>query len=215
MSVSGRPLASPQRDAEADQCDAGGHRERAAEGLRQHGQREGGGGAVGEQHGGPASQDARAEQRDAEQQTTQGVTDARDDEQLLHKADAAARAVTHGAVDDVLDVAGVRVRHRREVVADDAFDGEHREVADGQERVPGEPDAAEPAAVVGEHAGEADERQDAHQDLCGLAERHLGGEEVRDVGRRVVDLDADEDGAGSRGAEASHRGEAAGGDVHV
>ena len=42
----------------------------------------------------------------------------------------------------------------------------------------------------------------AHQHLRGLADRHLGGDEVRDVGRRVVDLDADEDRAGGGGAEA-------------
>jgi hypothetical protein len=34
-----------------------------------------------------------------------------------------------------------------------------------------------------------------------------------DVGRRMVDLDAAEDGAGGRGAEARGRGEAVGGDV--
>ena len=62
-------LVAPQRDAEADQRDAGGHRERAAEGQRQRGQRERGDGAVGEQRGSPAGQHAGAEQRDPEQQT--------------------------------------------------------------------------------------------------------------------------------------------------
>ena len=65
--------------------------------------------------------------------------------------------------------------------------------------------------MAGEHAGEADQRQDGHHDLCGLAERHLGREEVRHGRRRVADLDADEDRAGGRGAEASDRGAAVGG----
>ena len=94
-----------------------------------------------------------------------------DEEQLLHVADVAARAAADGRVEDVLDVARVRVRHRREDVGDDALDGEDREEADGQQRVAGEPEDAEPAAVAEEHAGEADQRQDAHQDLRGLADQ--------------------------------------------
>ena len=127
----------------------------------------------------------------------------------------ARRAVTHGPVDDVLDVHRVRVRLGRQDVGDDALDGEQREVADGQQRVADAPEAAEPAAVAQEDAGQAGQGQDAHQDLRGLADRHLGGEEVGDVGRRVVDLDADEDGAGGRGAQAGDGGETVGGDAHV
>jgi hypothetical protein len=68
--------------------------------------------------------------------------------------------------------------------------------------------------MADEHAGETDQRQGAEQNLRGHADRHLAGHEVRDVGRRVVDLDADEDGAGGCGAEAGGRGDAVAADVH-
>ncbi len=122
---------------------------------------------------------------------------------------------TDGGVEDVLDVARIRVCESREDAGDDALDGEHREVADAQQQVAGEPEDAEPAVVAQEHAGDADQRQDGHQDLGGLADGNVGGDDVGDVGRRVVDLDADEDGAGGRGAEAGGSCEAVGGDVHV
>jgi hypothetical protein len=133
----------------------------------------------------------------------------------MHVADVAARAATDGRVEDVLNVGRVGQRHRREDVGDDALDGEDREVADGQQREAGEPEGTEPTAVAEEHAGEPDQRQDAHQDLRGLPDQQLRGDEVRDVGGRVIDLDADEDGAGGCGAKAGGRGEAAGGEVHA
>ena len=70
------------------------------------------------------------------------------------------RAVTHCAVEDVLDVDGTRVRDRREVVADEALLDDDGQEADAHERVADAPEAAEPAAMTEEHAGEADQRQD-------------------------------------------------------
>jgi hypothetical protein len=119
--------------------------------------------------------------------------------------------VAHRPVEDVLDIDRARVRDRREVVADDAFLDDHREEADAHEPVAGTPEAAKSAAVTEEHAGEADERQGLEHDLCGHADRHVGGDDVSDVGRRVVDLDRDEDGAGDRGTEAGDRIETVGG----
>lgn len=133
---------------------------------------------------------------------------------LLHVADVAARAVPDGRVEEVLDVAGASACHGRQDVVDDALDGEHREVADAQEEVAGVAEDAELAAVAEEHTGDPGQCEDGHQDLRSLPDDHLGGDDVGDIGR-VVDLDADEDGAGGRGAETGDGGEAVGGDGHV
>lgn len=55
-------------------------------------------------------------------------------------------------------------------------------------------------AMADEHAGQADQRQGAKQNLRVNSDRHLGGDDLRDIGRRMADLDADEDGARGRGA---------------
>jgi hypothetical protein len=205
----------PQGDAEADQGDADGHRERAVEGLRQDSQREGGDGAVGEQQGRPAGQDAGPEERDAEQQPAEGVTHPCDEEQGLDSADVAGRGGAEGTVEVVLDVAGIGLGQRGEDAGDDDLVGEHREVPDRDEHVADHAECPELVAVADEHAGEPGDGEHGHRHLGDFADEEVGAGDVGEVGWRVIDLDAGVQDAGDGGAHARGCGQSAGGDGHL
>src|SRR5204862_4950753 len=98
------------------QGDADRDRERPLERVRQHVQGERGQGAEDEEPRSPAGQDARAEQRDAEQDAARQVPDAGDGEGRLHQADVTVDRVTDARGEDVVDVARGAVRQGRQYV---------------------------------------------------------------------------------------------------
>ena len=189
-----------------------GHGERPVERLGQHGQRERreavptASSAAAQRARTPARNSAMPKSRPPSHVADAGRSSSRSACAPMSPVGAAA----DGRGEDVVDVA--RVRCCATVGQDeggDELDGEHRQVADGEHQVAGEPEDADLADLAQVHAGDAGERQHGHQDLRAARGHAISVvTEVCDVGRRVVDLDADEDGAGGGGAEAGGRGEA-------
>ena len=97
-----------------------------------------------------------------------------------------------GHREDVVDEAGLTGRKDWEDEHTDDLDAEDGEVADAEDDVPDQAEHSGLPDLAQVDAGDADQREDGHEDLHGFADRVLGRGGEGGVQEGVVDLDGDE-----------------------
>src|SRR5215213_4384363 len=97
----------------------------------------------------------------------------------------------------------------------DDVGAEDGEVADAENGVPDQAEHSGLPYLAQVDAGDADQREDGHEDLHALADRVFARGGEGGVQERVVDLDGDEQQPSDDGGQAGRPGEFGGGDGHV
>jgi hypothetical protein len=95
------------------------------------------------------------------------------------------------------------------------LDAEDAEVAEAEDEVADQADHSGLPNLAQVDAGDADQRQEGHEDLRGFADRVLGGRGERGVQEGVLDLDGDEQQTTCDSGQAGRPGELGGCDGHV
>ena len=183
--------------------------------LGENGAQDRGDGTDGQDGGRPPGQDAGPEQGDPEEEAAEQEDDAADLVEGLDPTDVAARRAPGGNRQDVVDVPRLRRGEGRQDGDSDGLHTQDGEISGGEQRVADQAESPGLPGLAQVHPGDADERQDGHQRLDGLAHRVVGGGHGRRVEVGVSDLDADEQQARGDGRQACRSGEESGGDGHV
>ncbi len=208
-------MFAPQRVAEADQGNADGNREQPLGELWQLRGGDGRNGADGEQHRRPPGENSRPEEGDAEDDPAGDVGEAGAIDEDAHLADVADRGAMGGHREHVVDIVGLTRRKDWEDEHADDLDAEDAEIAEAEDEVADQAEHSALPDLPQVDTGDADQRENGHEDLRRLADRVFGGRGERGVQQGVLDLHGDEQHAAGHRRNGGCSGECGGGNGHV